>query len=70
MRRNRSSSPIVIVPDGQLRILMMLDGKGKAEEGGTSRPFPLGQTLLLPATADTMTISADVKLTVLEALVS
>lgn len=69
MRRHTSATPFTIQTNGRMRIAMMLDGAGELDEGAERKPFPLGQSLLVPACVDAITIRPQGDVTVLETLI-
>jgi mannose-6-phosphate isomerase class I len=67
MHRHTSAQAFEIATAGRLRILMMLDGNATLQDADASMSFPLGQSLLVPASAAAVTVRPDGPVLVLEA---
>lgn len=66
MHRHTASQPFCLDRDDRFHVLMVLDGQAKLRSGLDELPLRLGQTLLVPATAEASTIVPDGSVTLLE----
>lgn len=69
MHRHRSDGPFQLADDNLCHILLVLDGAARLDAGEHEVPLALGQTVVLPAQRDLVTISPLPDVTLLDAIV-
>jgi len=69
MHRHRSDAPFDIASDELCHVIMVLGGAARLDAGADTLTLPLGQTVLLPAHRDPVTITPQPEVTLLDAIV-
>jgi hypothetical protein len=57
MHRHQSEMPFSLPTDNRFHVLMMLSGSADLSAQGETFPFPLGQTVLIPAACPDVSIT-------------